>query len=85
MIEIYNSKTLYFHFRTQKLLNMATNVSSRIFRTRPALDSLVCYYSRIVLVGEAAHPLLVRHSITSLLLILSLEIARRTSFYGPVN
>jgi len=47
-----------FEPRTQKLLNLATSISSRVFRTRPALDSLVCYHSRIVLVGEAAHPLL---------------------------
>ena len=51
---------------------MATTISSRVFRTRPALDNLVCYNSRIVLVGEAAHPVLVRRSHTrSLLLILS--------------
>ena len=48
--------------RTQKLLKMATSVSSRVFRARPALDSLVCDHSRIVLVGEAAHPILVRNS-----------------------
>jgi salicylate hydroxylase len=47
-----------FEPRTQKLLNMSSTISSRVFRTRPALDSLVCYHSRIVLVGEAAHPLL---------------------------
>ena len=55
-----NAKTL--SIRTQKLLKMATSVSSRVFRARPALDSLVCDHSRIALVGEAAHPILVRNS-----------------------
>ena len=41
-------------------MKMATSIGSRVFRSRPALDGLVCENSRIVLVGEAAHPILVR-------------------------
>ncbi|KAF8816429.1 FAD/NAD(P)-binding domain-containing protein [Phlegmacium glaucopus] len=56
-----------FEPRTRKLLKMATSVFSRVFRARPLLDSFVCDHSRIVLVGEAAHPLLpLGHHSTSL-------------------
>ncbi|KAF8154612.1 hypothetical protein B0H34DRAFT_783758 [Crassisporium funariophilum] len=57
-IERYGIDFTKFESRTRKLLSFATVVSSRVFMTRPSLESLVCEQSRIVLVGEAAHPLL---------------------------
>ncbi|KAF8184713.1 hypothetical protein BJ912DRAFT_1117777 [Pholiota molesta] len=43
---------------TQKLLKLATSVSSRIFVRRPVPEDFVCANSRVVLVGESAHPML---------------------------
>ncbi|KAJ3509209.1 hypothetical protein NLJ89_g5343 [Agrocybe chaxingu] len=43
--------------RAKKLLDLASNVSSRVVRTRGQLDSLVSETSKIILVGEAAHSL----------------------------
>ncbi|PPR07886.1 hypothetical protein CVT24_005623 [Panaeolus cyanescens] len=58
-----------FEPRTKKLLNLANSFSSRVFITRPCLETLVCDSSRLVLVGEAAHPLLPGgHHCTSLAL-----------------
>ncbi|PPQ88184.1 hypothetical protein CVT25_005149 [Psilocybe cyanescens] len=43
--------------RVKKLLAHATSVYSRIIHTKSSVDSLVCENSRIVLVGDAAHPI----------------------------
>ncbi|PPQ79021.1 hypothetical protein CVT25_002330 [Psilocybe cyanescens] len=47
-----------FEPRAQKLLSLAKAVSSRVFVQRSSLEDLVCDNSRIVLVGDAAHPIL---------------------------
>ncbi|KAF8901152.1 hypothetical protein CPB84DRAFT_1729902 [Gymnopilus junonius] len=50
--------------RVKKLLGHATTISSRVVFSRSSVDNLICENSRIVLVGEAAHPVLpgVHHS-----------------------
>lgn len=46
--------------RVQKLLKLAESVSSRTYVLRRSIaEDIVCHESRIVLTGEAAHPLLV--------------------------
>ncbi|KAH9474459.1 FAD-dependent monooxygenase OpS4 [Psilocybe cubensis] len=47
-----------FEPRVKKLLSLAESVSSRVFMGRPVLNELVCVNSKIVLVGDAAHPIL---------------------------
>ncbi|KAF9483291.1 FAD/NAD(P)-binding domain-containing protein [Pholiota conissans] len=42
----------------QRLLKLATSVSSRIYVRRPVPEDFVCANSRVVLVGESAHPML---------------------------
>lgn len=54
-------------FRVQKLMKLARKVTPTVHIKRPILDSCVCDRARIVIVGEAAHPLVV-----SLALIYSL-------------
>ncbi|KAF9564023.1 FAD/NAD(P)-binding domain-containing protein [Agrocybe pediades] len=44
--------------RVQKLLNLTTNVTGRAFVSREASEDLVCENSKLVLVGDAAHPML---------------------------
>lgn len=46
-------------YRAKRLLSLVQVVSSRVLVHRPCLDDLVCDNSRIVLVGDAAHPILV--------------------------
>ncbi|KAJ7182746.1 hypothetical protein C8R43DRAFT_1054725 [Mycena crocata] len=43
--------------RVQKLMKLARNVTPTVHTRRPILDSSVCDRARIVIVGEAAHPL----------------------------
>ncbi|KAF9483292.1 FAD/NAD(P)-binding domain-containing protein [Pholiota conissans] len=57
-IEYYRLDMERFEEPLRKLLGLVKTVSARIIVTRPAPDDLVCGDSRIVLVGEAAHPLL---------------------------
>ncbi|KAJ2911626.1 hypothetical protein MD484_g8788, partial [Candolleomyces efflorescens] len=53
-----------FEPRILKLLKLAKNVAGRVYHTQATVDSIVCENSRIVLVGEAGHPLVPgsRHS-----------------------
>lgn len=48
------------HSRAKKLLSLAKSVSSKVFVARSILDDLVCANSKVVLVGDAAHPISVR-------------------------
>ncbi|KAG6833144.1 hypothetical protein H0H87_010858 [Tephrocybe sp. NHM501043] len=47
-----------FEPRVRKLLKLAENITPHILIYRPHLESFVCDRARLVLVGEAAHPLL---------------------------
>ncbi|KAH9474456.1 FAD-dependent monooxygenase OpS4 [Psilocybe cubensis] len=47
-----------FEPRAKRLLSLVQVVSSRVLVQRPCIDDLVCENSRIVLVGDAAHPIL---------------------------
>ncbi|KAG6831553.1 hypothetical protein H0H92_009472 [Tricholoma furcatifolium] len=57
-LEYFNLDVSKFEPRVRKLLDMARNIKPHIFVNRPLLDSFVCDRARLVLVGEAAHPLL---------------------------
>ncbi|KAH9474458.1 FAD-dependent monooxygenase OpS4 [Psilocybe cubensis] len=57
-LEYWNIDLGLFEPRVKKLLELAGSVSSRIFVRKPMLDELVCTNSRVVLVGDAAHPIL---------------------------
>ncbi|KAF8193057.1 hypothetical protein BJ912DRAFT_254386 [Pholiota molesta] len=57
-IEYYALDMERFEETLRKLLGLVKTVSARIIVTRPAPSDLVCDDSRIVLIGEAAHPLL---------------------------
>ncbi|KAJ7705437.1 hypothetical protein B0H17DRAFT_1037955 [Mycena rosella] len=46
-----------YDIRVQKLMKLARNVTPTVHVRRPLLDSSVCDRARIVIVGEAAHPL----------------------------
>ncbi|KIK03269.1 hypothetical protein K443DRAFT_676942 [Laccaria amethystina LaAM-08-1] len=56
-IDRYKLDINKFEPRCQKLLKLAQTVSSRIFTIRSPVEGMVCERARIVLVGEAAHPL----------------------------
>ncbi|KAF9465928.1 hypothetical protein BDZ94DRAFT_1252593 [Collybia nuda] len=47
-----------FEPKVRKMLSLATDVTPHIYISRPHLESFVCDRARLVLVGEAAHPLL---------------------------
>ncbi|KAF8957907.1 hypothetical protein BDZ97DRAFT_1924162 [Flammula alnicola] len=47
-----------FEPRIQKVLKLATSLSSRIYVRRPPPEDFVCNNSRVVLTGESAHPML---------------------------
>ncbi|KAF9044416.1 hypothetical protein BJ165DRAFT_1528959 [Panaeolus papilionaceus] len=47
-----------FEPRIKKLLHLADTFSSRVYIARPCLETLVCDSSKLLLVGQAAHPLL---------------------------
>ncbi|KAJ7176717.1 hypothetical protein C8R46DRAFT_1213302 [Mycena filopes] len=46
-----------YDIRVQKLMKLARKVTPTVHIRRPLLDSSVCHLARIVIVGEAAHPL----------------------------
>ncbi|KAF5310151.1 hypothetical protein D9619_010399 [Psilocybe cf. subviscida] len=54
----YGIDFVNLEIRAIKLVSLTTENSSRLYRNKPPLESLVCDYSRIVLVGEAARPVL---------------------------
>jgi hypothetical protein len=51
--------------RVQKLMKLARKVTPTVHIRRPILESSVCDRARIVIVGEAAHPLVVSLSLSS--------------------
>ncbi|KAF8153369.1 hypothetical protein B0H34DRAFT_800578 [Crassisporium funariophilum] len=57
-LESYGLDLKNFEPRIRKLLKLAKSISSRTFVTRSAPEDLVSNSSRMVLVGEAAHPIL---------------------------
>ena len=46
--------------RVRKLFSLAENITPHIYISRPNLENYACDQAKVVLVGEAAHPLLVR-------------------------
>lgn len=52
--------------RVRKMLKLAKGVTANIHIQRPYLESSVCDRARVVLVGEAAHPLMVSSLISKL-------------------
>ncbi|KAF8965779.1 hypothetical protein BDZ97DRAFT_755760 [Flammula alnicola] len=57
-IEYYQLDMDRFEPRLRKVIELVKTVSARIVMTRPVPEDLVCDQSKIVLIGEAAHPLL---------------------------
>ncbi|KDR66463.1 hypothetical protein GALMADRAFT_259251 [Galerina marginata CBS 339.88] len=57
-LEYYGLDLNRFEPRVQKLLRLVKVTSGRIFVTRKGPEDLVCENSKIVLVGDAAHPLI---------------------------
>ncbi|KAF8066743.1 hypothetical protein FPV67DRAFT_1364383, partial [Lyophyllum atratum] len=57
-LEHFNLDLEKFEPRVRKLLRMAEDIKPHIYINRPHLESFVCDRARLVLVGEAAHPLL---------------------------
>lgn len=57
LLKLHTDKTQLF--RIKALLSLTKYVTSRVLISRPALDDLVCENSKIALVGDAAHPILV--------------------------
>ncbi|KAJ7489334.1 hypothetical protein FB451DRAFT_1224554 [Mycena latifolia] len=56
-IEQFGIDWSQFDIRVQKLVKLARTVTATVHVKRPLLDSSVCDRARIVIVGEAAHPL----------------------------
>ncbi|KAJ7768241.1 hypothetical protein B0H16DRAFT_1452984 [Mycena metata] len=46
-----------YDIRVQKMMKLARKVTPTVHIRRPILDSSVCHLARLVVVGEAAHPL----------------------------
>ncbi|KAG5645681.1 hypothetical protein DXG03_005519 [Asterophora parasitica] len=57
-IEHFKLDVQKFEPRIRKLLGMAEDIRPHIYISRPHLESFVCDQAKLVLVGEAAHPLL---------------------------
>ncbi|CAK5262228.1 unnamed protein product [Mycena citricolor] len=49
-----------YDIRVQKMMKLVEKVTAIVHVKRPILESCVCDQARIVIVGEAAHPLVVR-------------------------
>ncbi|KAJ6611200.1 hypothetical protein B0H10DRAFT_1810063 [Mycena sp. CBHHK59/15] len=56
-IEHFDIDWSKYDIRVQKLMKLARKVTPTVHIKRPILDSFVCERARIVIVGEAAHPL----------------------------
>ncbi|GLB41019.1 putative FAD binding domain containing protein [Lyophyllum shimeji] len=57
-LEHFNLDLEKFEPRVRKLFKMADKIKPHIYINRPHLESFACDRARLVLVGEAAHPLL---------------------------
>ncbi|RDB26714.1 3-hydroxybenzoate 6-hydroxylase 1 [Hypsizygus marmoreus] len=57
-LEHFNLDLQKFEPRVRKMLKMAKDITPHIYISRPYLDSFACERATLVLVGEAAHPLL---------------------------
>ncbi|KAG6837396.1 hypothetical protein H0H93_010014 [Arthromyces matolae] len=57
-LEHFNLDLEKFEPRVRKLLHLARNFNTHLLVSRPHLDHFVCDRARLVLVGEAAHPML---------------------------
>jgi len=57
-LQHFNLDLQKFEPRVCKMLRLANNITPHIYISRPHLESFVCDQARVVLVGEAAHPLL---------------------------
>jgi salicylate hydroxylase len=50
--------------RVRKMFSLAKSFTPHIYISRPDLENFACDRAKVVLVGEAAHPLLVRMPVT---------------------
>lgn len=57
-----NFQPILISLSVKKLLQLTKRATGRFFVSREQPEELVCENSKIVLVGDAAHPLLVRYA-----------------------